>query len=253
VTKKPTKAQVRAQAIAERQRAADAAAKHRRNRVILWGGLAVVVVIAVVVAVVAGGGGSSAKATAFETSPVQVSGTPLPQYDSTKSPDPGVGKTIPTLTGKSVFDGGSITIGPDGGTGGKGKPQMIVFVAHWCPHCQAEVPRLVALAKSGTFDGIEVNAVATATNAQYPNYPPSAWLKRVEWPFSVMADSKTTTAAQAYGLSAYPYFVLVNSDGTVAGRGTGELPPAELKANLDALKKGEPLPLESSSQSTTAG
>ena len=32
-----------------------------------------------------------------------------------------------------------------------------------------------------------------------------------------MADSKNGTAAKAYGLTAYPYFVLVNADGTVAG------------------------------------
>ncbi len=79
MTKKPTKAQLRAQAVAERQRASDAAAKQRRNRIVLWGGLAVVVVIAVVVALVAGGGGDSANATKYETAPVKVNGTPLPR------------------------------------------------------------------------------------------------------------------------------------------------------------------------------
>ena len=24
-----------------------------------------------------------------------------------------------------------------------GRPKIVVFLAHWCPHCQAEVPRLV--------------------------------------------------------------------------------------------------------------
>jgi thiol-disulfide isomerase/thioredoxin len=254
VTRKPTKAQVRAQALAERQRAADAAAKLRRNRLFLWGGLALVVVIAVVVAVVAGGGGSDdAKATAFETSPVTVQGTPLPRFDDSKSPDPAIGDTIPTLQGKSVFDGGSITIGPGGGSGGTGKPQAIAFVAHWCPHCQAEVPRLVELAKQGVFDGVDVSAVATGTNPQYPNYPPSAWLQRVDWPFPVMADSKTGTAAQAYGLDAYPFFVLVDANGKVAARGSGEIAPDQIKADIAALKKGEPIPLASSNQSTQAG
>ena len=47
--------------------------------------------VAIIVAVVASGGGddSSAKATSFETHAVTVDGTPLPSYDSTKSPDPG--------------------------------------------------------------------------------------------------------------------------------------------------------------------
>ncbi len=168
MTKKPTKSQVRAQAVAQRQRASEAAAKQRRNRMILWGGLAVIVVIAIVVAVVASGGGDSANATKFETAPVKVSGTPLPVYDSSASSDPAVGKTVPTLTGSSVGDGGAVTIGPDTGDG---EPQAIVFVAHWCPHCQAEVPRLVALAKEGVFDGVKVSAVATSTDDRARQLP----------------------------------------------------------------------------------
>jgi thiol-disulfide isomerase/thioredoxin len=253
VTKKPTKAQVRAQAVAERQRVSEAAARQRRNRVVLWGGLAVVVVIAVVVAVVAGGGGNDAKATSFETAAVKVSGTPLPKFDSNQSPDPAIGDTIPTLEGKSVFDGGSVTIGPNDGSGGGAQPQAIVFVAHWCPHCQAEVPRLVSLAKQGVFDGVDVSAVATGTNSTYPNYPPSAWLKDVDWPFPVMADTKTGTAAQAFGLTAYPYFVLVDANGKVVARGSGEIAPDQIEADIAALKKGEPIPLASSGESSSAG
>ena len=250
MTKKPTKSQVRAQAVAERQRASEAAAKQRRNRTILWGGLAVVVVIAIVVAVVASGGGNdSASATKFETAAVTVSGTPLPDYDSTKSPDPAVGDTIPTLEGKSVDDGSPVTVGPDGGDG---EPQMIVFVAHWCPHCQAEVPRLVELAKDGVFDGVKVSMVATSTSEEAPNYPPSAWLKDENWTFPVLADSKTGTAARAYGLTAFPYFVMVYPEGTVAGRGTGELPEDQIKANIRALKAGDELPISSSSKSSSA-
>jgi thiol-disulfide isomerase/thioredoxin len=250
VSKKPTKAQLRAQAVAERKRASEAKAKQRRNRYLLWGGLAVVVVVAVVVAVVAGGGGNDAKATSYETAAVKVTGTPLPSYDASQNPDPAVGKKVPTLQGKSVFDGKPVTIGPDSGNG---KPQAIAFVAHWCPHCQREVPLLVQLAKQGVFDGVQVSAVATGTNPSADNYPPSAWLKNVDWPFPVMADSKSSTAAQAYGLTSYPYFVLVKPNGTVAARGTGELPADQIEADINALKAGKPIPNSSSSQSSSAG
>ena len=57
-----------------------------------------------------------------------------------------------------------------------------MFLAHWCPHCQAEVPRIVTLAKAGAFDGLDVASVATGTSSQYPNYPPSAWLARRSGP-----------------------------------------------------------------------
>jgi len=222
--------------------------KPRRNRVLMWGGLVVIVVVAIVVAIVAGGGGDSADATKFETAPVKVSGPRLPEYDAEAASDPAIGETVPTLQGKSVDDGSPVTIGPDGG----GEPQAIVFVAHWCPHCQAEVPRLVALAKQGAFEGVKVSAVATSTSDQAPNYPPSKWLQDAHWPFPVMADSKTGTAGRAYGLSAFPYFVLLNPDGTVAGRATGEVSDADVLANVAALKAGKDLPLTSSSKRSSA-
>ena len=50
------------------------------------------------------------------------------------------------------------------------------------------MPRLVALAKKGAFDGVDVTAVATGTNPGYPNYPPSSWLEKVNWPYKVLAE-----------------------------------------------------------------
>ncbi len=68
----------------------------------------------------------------------------------------------------------------------------------------------------------------------------------------MLADSPTGTAAGAYGLTSFPYFVLVNPDGTVAGRGSGELPEDQIRANVEALKAGEDLPIASSSTSSSA-
>jgi cytochrome c biogenesis protein CcmG/thiol:disulfide interchange protein DsbE len=243
----------RADAIAHRQRAsAVTAARQRRNRWLIWGGVAAVVVIAIVIAVVSSGGSdgtSSTKTAKFETHAVTVTGTPIPKYDAKytgNGSDPAIGKTIPTVTGVSVFNGTPVTIKPTG------KPQMLVFVAHWCPHCQAEVPELVKLAKQGVFDGVDVTAGATGTNPAATNYPPSAWLKREGWPFAAMADSPQGTAATAYGINAYPYFVLVDANGKVAGRATGEVPAASITANIKALKAGAPLPLLSSGASSSS-
>jgi len=231
------------------RRAAEAA-RLRRHRIVLWGGVAAVVVIAVVVAlVVSSGDDETASTTKFETANVTTTDAALPRYDSTayanNKKDPAIGMTLPTLHGHSIFDGAPTTIGPDG------KPQAVVFVAHWCPHCQAEVPRIVALAKDGVFKGLEVTAVATGTNSASPNYPPSAWMKRVGWPFPVMADSTSQAAANAYGLNAYPFFVLVDANGKVAGRGTGEVSTDDIKANVKALLAGTPLPLLSPGSSSS--
>jgi thiol-disulfide isomerase/thioredoxin len=214
------------------------AARHRRNMWLIWGGVAIVVVIAVVIAVVASGGsdsgsGSSAKGSS-ETAPVTVSGTALPAYKGS-SPDAAVGETIPTLTGKSLA-GQGMEITPNG------NPQMLLFVAHWCPHCQAEVPRIVTLSKDGVFDGVDVTAIATGTNSGYPNYPPSTWLEGEKWPYEVLADSANGTAAKAYGLASYPYIVFVDKDGKVVGRTSGEIAPADLTKMVEALKAGQPIP-----------
>jgi cytochrome c biogenesis protein CcmG, thiol:disulfide interchange protein DsbE len=216
----------------------------RRNRTWwIWGGVAAVFIVAIVVAVVASGGGDDAKATAHETGAVTVDGTPLPQYDSDAGVDSAIGDTIPTLTGVT-FDGSKVTIAPTG------KPQVVMFLAHWCPHCQAEVPRIVDLAKQGAFKGMDVAAVATGTSAEAPNYPPSAWLERENWPFPVMVDSLSGTAAQAYGLSSYPYFVFVDAEGKVAGRAVGEIAPSDLQKILNALEAGKPLPKGSGASSS---
>jgi thiol-disulfide isomerase/thioredoxin len=211
------------------------------------GGTAVVLVVAVVIAVAAGGGGGSDGAASaagkHETGTVVVDGAPLPTYDPTAAKDDAVGDRAPTLHGEG-FDGQSVTVGPSE------KPHVVMFLAHWCPHCQAEVPRVVTLAEHGAFDGLDVSAVATGTRSDLPNYPPSAWLAREKWPFTVMVDSKTSTGATAYGIPSYPYFVFLGADGTVLGRATGEIAPSALHDILDALRAGKPLPSATGSSSS---
>jgi cytochrome c biogenesis protein CcmG/thiol:disulfide interchange protein DsbE len=200
---------------------------------------AVIVVVAVIAAVALSGGGSSSSSGSVQTAKVTVDGTALATYPSAGNTDTAVGSAVPTLVGKTLGSGGPITIAPDG------KPFVVAFVAHWCPHCQAEVPRLVALQKANKLSGVRVVAVATGTRANFPNYPPSAWLKRVHWPFAAMADSTTSTGALAYGLSAYPLLTFVRADGTVAGRTEGELSDSDVVLLFDALAAGKALPLAS--------
>ena len=213
------------------------------------GGLVVVLVVAVVVALAASGGGDdddSSSTAKQEVGAVTVDGTSLPAYDADARTDAAVGDTAPTLEG-SGFDEQPVTIGPTG------NPQVVMFLAHWCPHCQAEVPRIVTLADQGAFEGIDVASVATGTSADAPNYPPSAWLTREDWPFEVLVDDRQGTAAAAYGLSAYPFFVFLDGDGKVLGRTTGEIEPDHLEAILDALRDGTELPLSVSGSSSGAG
>jgi thiol-disulfide isomerase/thioredoxin len=149
---------------------------------------------------------------------------------------------MPTLHGVT-FDGTSVAIEPTG------TPQVVVFLAHWCPHCQAEVPRLVDLAGDGAFEGIDVTAVATGTSDLRDNYPPSAWLERENWSFPVLADDDRSSAAAAYGLPSYPFFVFIDAEGNIAGRATGEISGENLEQILAALAAGQPLPAASGASS----
>jgi len=135
-------------------------------------------------------------------------------------------------------------INPDYVVRGHRTPGLVVleFGTDWCPHCQAEVPRIVALAKAGKV-AVPIVGVATGTDPSAPNYPPSAWLQREGWPYPVLVDTKTETAARAYGLPGYPFLVFVDAQGQVVGRLSGEVEPTDLTKLFDALAAGQPLPI----------
>jgi len=162
--------------------------------------------------------------------PVRVTGTPLPQFDGTASTDPAVGAAAPELRGAS-FDGRPVTIANDG------KPKAVMFITHWCPHCRREVPVVERWLKGGGLpSGVELDSVSTSVSPQGPNYPPSAWLAKAGWTVPVLADDSRSTAASAYGLTSFPYFVLVDGKGKVVARASGELDPSALNALMAKVK-----------------
>ena len=164
-----------------------------------------------------------------ETRDVTSVGTPLPPYadDATPENDPATGLTAPVVTGAN-FEGIGVEIDP-------GAPTLVVFLAHWCPHCQAEVPQLVEWnANSEVPAGVRVVGVATATDERRDNYPPSEWLVRESFPWPVMADSADGDAAAAFGVTGYPFFAFVDADGTVQWRLSGEVAVDELTERIEA-------------------
>jgi thiol-disulfide isomerase/thioredoxin len=195
--------------------------------------IAVVIAAAAIVAISAGGGGDADKSVNLsQYSDVTVTGTPLPAYDAALSTDPAVGMVPPTAVGKG-FTGNIVSTEPS-------SPLLIVFLAHWCQFCQREVPLLVEWEKlGGAANDIDIMAVATATDPANPNYPPSAWLARENFPalWPVLADDKDKTVGDAYGVTGYPYFVLIGKDGKVAKRMSGAVPMTELTATIEAVLK----------------
>jgi len=200
--------------------------------------LFVIVALAAVVAIALGGGddgettvgADGQKVEVEQTRPVTVAGTPLAEFPGNGEADPAVGQKIPVLSGQD-FAGETQQISP-------GKKMMLVFVAHWCPHCQVEVPLLAEWVTAGGLPaGVTMEVVATGTDRAAPNYPPSAWLDEEGLPGTFVDDGKSAgyPAAQAYGLTSYPYIVFVNSDGTVSARLSGEQPVATIEAEIAKL------------------
>ena len=205
------------------------------------GGVIAAIVIAFVIAIVAGGSNDSGSSdttkapssdgsvSAGENQPVQVVGEGLEALPES-SDDSTIGLTAPTLNGYA-FDGSNLSVTP-----GDGKPYMLVFLAHWCPHCNREIPRLIEWQASGAIPAdLQIIGVSTAVASDRPNYPPSQWLVAKGWPWPVMVDSEAMDAAEAYGVSGYPFFALVGADGKVKVRGSGELEIDQLNQIVDAV------------------
>ncbi len=157
-----------------------------------------------------------------QTAPVEVDGeilAPMPQGVSVSSGanDPVVGTVAPTLTGTS-FDDTPVVIGPDG------RNKVVYFLAHWCPHCQVEVPLVQGLINDGLLpEGVDVYAVATSTSPAQANFPPETWLNVEGWTGVTMRDDDLSSSLAAYGGAAFPYVVYLDGENRVITRSSGGL------------------------------
>jgi thiol-disulfide isomerase/thioredoxin len=110
---------------------------------------------------------------------------------------------------------------------------MLVFLAHWCPHCNAEIPELIALNDAGEIpNGVDVIGISTGVQPGEENYPPSEWINAKGWPWPILADDEDSTAFLADGGSGFPYTVLLDADGNVLSRVSGSRSSADISAWL---------------------
>ena len=203
------------------------------KRILLVGlglvGLAVLVVIGIGLA---GEEASEPDREALLLPDVSVSGGSLPPHAGNDSADPALGLPAPEVT-STDFSGLPASIVHDG------VPKMIVFLAHWCDHCRREVPALQAwIDQNGVPAGVDLVSVATSISEIRPNYPPDAWLRREGWTPRVVVDNSASSISQAYGLTAFPYYVMVDGAGNVVQRVSGGVPSELAGAFLQSLAAG---------------
>ena len=174
-------------------------------------------------------GSAATTAGIEETRAVSVTGDALPMFPESGE-DSAIGQQIPAVEGQT-FEGEDIAITSDG------RPKMVLLLAHWCSVCQDEVPVVQEwIDATGMPEGVDLYSIATSTSEGQANYPPSEWLERADWSLPVLADSGRYEASDAFGLSAFPFFVFVNSDGTVARRLVGAQSAEQISEAISQLK-----------------
>lgn len=175
-----------------------------------------------------------------DSQPVTITGDPLPTLVAdTPADDEAVGTAAPVLEGLN-FQGKEIVVDP----ATTGRAVMVVFLAHWCQHCNAEMPLLLDWKQTGGVpDELDVIGVATAVSPSAPNYPPAEWFNTKGWQWPVLVDDSpgdgnAGAAAQAYGAPGWPYFVIVGADGLVKARHSGEISLNDLETLVDGALAG---------------
>lgn len=165
---------------------------------------------------------------------VDVEGDKLSEFpQGPASNDRSAGDPIPTISGTS-FDNEPMTISAEDGA------QMIAIVAHWCPHCQSEVPKIVSyFEKNGVPEGVTVRAISTSVQESQGNFPPAEWLAREKWDYETLIDedplaveAPDVNAAGALGVTSFPSILFVDKDGNVSARFSGDVTDSLLESNL---------------------
>lgn len=160
-----------------------------------------------------------------------VEGDPLPRF-TPGAQDAALGSTAPTVTGAD-WEGNPVSIEPDGSS------KIILFLAHWCPHCQNEVPVVQDWVDAGSLpDDVELISVATSTDRLRPNWPPQDWLVEEGWTSPVIMDDQVGTVAGNYGMAGTPFYVVLDGENNNLGRVSGEIGTQGLDALVALAQSG---------------
>lgn len=162
--------------------------------------------------------------------PVTVEGTNLPMLVS-GVPDTAIGATVPDLRGTD-WDGNPVNIVADG------RPKVVIGLAHWCPHCQAEVPEIVQWVNNGGLPSdVDVYAVTIMSNHTRNEWPPQDWLISEGWnSIPVLMDSANRQAELAYGANATPFYIVLDGEGENLGRLTGRMSISGIEALIQIAR-----------------
>lgn len=141
----------------------------------------------------------------------------LPPFEQGQ-PDAALGMVLGDVTGVEYYTETEMTVDPTDGTA-----RAWLIWAHWCPHCQRELPPLSNwyVENADLYPNVELISVSSSIDPTRGN-PLEPYLDELQLPFPTILDPDLSLAEQ-FGLSAYPFWVFTAGDGTTLLRIAGFL------------------------------
>jgi thiol-disulfide isomerase/thioredoxin len=139
----------------------------------------------------------------------------LPRFTNGTT-DTALGLKMSAVEATEAYSQEAMNIDPADGT-----KRVWLIWAHWCPYCQQELPELSDWypANAANFPNSELVTVTSSMDPARGN-PLEGYLAAEQFPFPVLVDEDTKLAAQ-FGVSAFPFWVVTDGDGTVLYRTAG--------------------------------
>jgi thiol-disulfide isomerase/thioredoxin len=162
----------------------------------------------------AAAGAAASPAPVVESLPVGA----LPPFDPNQPNDAALGLQLGTVTGTEYYTAAATSIDPADDT-----HRVWLVWAHWCPHCQNELPAVAEWYEenAAAYPEIELVTISTAIDPSRDN-PLEPYLEESQFPFPVLVDEATTIAGQI-GASAFPFWMVTDGEGTVLVRIPGAI------------------------------
>ena len=148
-------------------------------------------------------------------------------------PDAALGMVLGEVSGVEYYSETEMTIDPSDGTA-----RAWLVWAHWCPHCQRELPPLSDwyTENASDYPNVELISISSSIDPTRGN-PLEPYLDELQLPFPTILDPDLALAEQ-FGLSAYPFWVFTAGDGTTLLRVAGFLEidqVAEILTQLETM------------------
>jgi peroxiredoxin len=134
------------------------------------------------------------------------------------------GNQAPDFTLESL-DGGKVSLSQF-----SGQVVLVNFWATWCPPCRAEIPDLETAYQSHWQDGLVVLGVDVSESREAVE----PFVKELEMTYPVLLD-EAGHVFKAYRVSGLPMSVIVDREGVIRVRHTGQLAASQLERYLAQL------------------